>query len=240
MSDYELKAMVISSGMVSEVKRIRNALFRGSSIPPKYPNSLDYETAKYEADFLSKNQTEEWQECLRCVNNDYQRVERLRERINHFLQLGNCIFLTLTFTDETLSKTSPATRRKYVTLYLKSVSDYYVANIDYGAKNGREHYHAIVVADNVDFSSWRKYGNINGRHVRSGSKPDQLAKYVSKLTNHAIKTTNKRCVIIYSKHIFRDYDKNSRHIGGGFIKVDDTWSSIQDDREEIFKLWDIS
>ena len=239
MSDYELKAQVISSGMVSEVKRIRNALFRGNSIPPKYPNSLDYETAKYEADFLSKNQTEEWQESLRCVNNDYHREERLQARIKHFLQSGECIFLTLTFTDETLSKTSPETRRRYVTRYLKSVSDKYVANIDYGAKNGREHYHAIVVGDKIDFSPWRQYGNINGRHVRVESDPKQLARYVSKLSNHAIKTTNKRCVIIYSKNIFRDYDKNSRHIGGGFIEVDDTWSSIQDDREEIFKNWGI-
>jgi len=221
MSDYELKAQVISSGMVSEVKRIRNALFRGSSIPPKYPNSLDYETAKYEADFLSQNQPEEWLESLRCVNNDYQREERLKSRIKHFMELGNCIFLTLTFTDETLSKTSPITRRRYVTRFLKSVADKYVANVDYGAKNGREHYHAVVVADKVDFSLWRQYGNINGRPVRVGSDPKQIARYVSKLTNHAIKTTNKRCVIIYSKKIFSAPDT---------IPCKYTWDDIKNDR----------
>lgn len=236
MANYSLKAEVISSGMVDEYKRIKSSLWHGSDYVPQYDTQLDYSTAKYEADFFRNNNPEEWKECERCANNEWARIARLKSRIAHFMSLGQCIFVTLTFTNDVLAKTSAVTRRRYVTRYLKSQSEYYIANVDYGTKNEREHYHCIVLADKIDYSVWNStYGGVKGIKVKSPKDVTKLAKYVSKLTNHAIKATTKRNAIIYSKHIFSGYDKNSRHIGGGFIEVDDTWSSIQDDREEILK-----
>lgn len=219
MVDYELKAHVISTGLVDEYRKIQGALFRGPSVPPKYSGQLDFDTALYERNFLSENQPEEWLEAKRCSNNDYHRVTRLQSRIAYFLSRGSCLFLTLTFSDETLSKTSEKTRRVYVTRYLKSVCKYYVANVDYGAKNGREHYHALVVADKIDYTGWHQYGAINGKKIAGCSEPKKLARYISKLTNHAIKATNKRCVIIYSKHIFKD-------LADGFVSVKIPWEDL--------------
>lgn len=127
-----------------------------------------------------------------------ERAWRLKKRVCKLLSKGQCLFLTLTFTDSVLSSTSDKTRRVYVTRVLKEFSQYYVANVDFGAKNGREHYHAIVVADSIDYDKWT-YGAINGKKIRQTSEPKVLARYISKLTNHAIKETTKRNVLIYSK-----------------------------------------
>ena len=115
---------------------------------------------------------------------------------------GSCIFLTLTFNDDTLRNTTEKQRRVAVSRYLKQYGCMYVANIDYGSKNKREHYHALINCDKVDFKSWRKYGNINAKRVRNKdieSDKNKLSKYIAKLSNHAIKETTKRSCLIYSR-----------------------------------------
>lgn len=115
---------------------------------------------------------------------------------------GNCLFLTLTFNDETLKDTSADTRRQYVRKYLKQFNCKYVANIDFGKENHREHYHAVICADKIDLSSWRIHGNINVERVRNRNierDNTRLSKYICKLSNHAIKETTKRSSLIYSR-----------------------------------------
>lgn len=138
-----------------------------------------------------------YDEAVRIVNADRQRTKRLRNRITQYLCSGNCLFLTLTFDDDCLNNTSEDTRRQYVRKWLKSVSNHFVANIDYGKKNGREHYHAVVLVDKVDYSTWT-HGAINGQKVKSTYDDVALAKYICKLTNHAIKNTTQRKALIYS------------------------------------------
>ena len=78
----------------------------------------------------------------------------------------------------------------------------YVANIDFGAQNHREHYHAVIQCKKIDASSWHKYGAIFIEKVRNngiGHDCERLSKYVSKLSNHAIKETTKRCSLLYSR-----------------------------------------
>jgi len=139
-----------------------------------------------------------WRECEK-INHAYrQRVKRLRRNITAMLLQGTCFFVTLTFSDETLAKTTAETRRRYVTRFLKTQSDTYCANIDFGSKNNREHYHGIILADKVDFAEWDKYGFSNGKAIRNADDSIKLAKYISKLTNHAIKDTTKGARAIYS------------------------------------------
>lgn len=123
-----------------------------------------------------------------------------------------CVFLTLTFTDKVLNSTTQETRRRYVSRWLKSKSDYYIANIDYGSENEREHYHAIINC-RVD-NSW-EYGAINFKQITNKNEK-ALAKYINKLTNHAIKATTKQNKVIYSSgarkidsrsDFKRDFDK---------------------------------
>ena len=110
-------------------------------------------------------------------------------------------FLTLTFNDSILSSTSPETRRKYVRRFLKSFNCQYVGNIDFGKRNHREHFHALIGTGKIDYSLWNtRFGAINGLKVRNSTDDKaRLSRYIAKLTNHAIKETTKRSVIIYSR-----------------------------------------
>jgi len=144
----------------------------------------------------------EFLECLKINKASYERTNRLKKRIYAMLTSGNCLFLTLTFNDNALNNTSSATRREYVRKYLKRFNVPYIANIDFGAKNHREHYHAVINADSIDLDAWRIHGNINVERVRNRnikSDNERLSKYICKLSNHAIKETTKRSSLIYSR-----------------------------------------
>lgn len=129
----------------------------------------------------------------------YQRTARLKERIREAVESGSAWFITITFNPETLSKTNEKTRRVYVSRWLKSLSQFYVANIDYGLKNEREHYHAVITSDQRPPKSW-SYGFVDILKVKTTeTDTKRVSKYISKLTNHAIKHTTKSKRIIYSR-----------------------------------------
>lgn len=144
-------------------------------------------------------------ECVKINHAERQRTKRLKERVSSMLLNGRCLFLTLTFTDNTLATTTAKQRRVAVVRYLKKYQSSYIANIDFGAdksKTMREHYHAIINCEKVRFEDWRKYGNINAEVIRNRNIEDdktKLAKYVSKLSNHAIKENARRSSLIYSR-----------------------------------------
>lgn len=72
-----------------------------------------------------------------------------------------------------------------------------------GLKNGREHYHAVVVPKNgnLELKQWHSYGAIKCERIRyKDNSEKRLATYISKLTNHAIKHTAKQNRIIYSRN----------------------------------------
>ena len=140
----------------------------------------------------------EWDEARKINYAHYSRIKRLQNKIAKMLESGNCIFLTFTFTDKVLEITNADTRRQKVRRYLSSYNCDYVANIDFGAKNGREHYHALIQTDKVDYKAFH-YGSLNGEKVRSTNDFVKLAKYISKLTNHAIKDTCKGSRMIYNR-----------------------------------------
>lgn len=191
MIDYSKKAAVIESGLVQKVKEIRKNKYQA------YDDDRIQYYLSLEELLLRNDNPDAFDEASRIANADFRRNTRLKHKIERLMQMGDCVFLTLTFTDDAL-KLKARTRRDAVTKFLKGCSKYYIANIDYGAKNGREHYHAIVLTDNVDFSKWM-YGAINGKRIIKSSNPLKLAKYISKLTNHAVKETCKRNSIIYSR-----------------------------------------
>lgn len=137
-------------------------------------------------------------ESYRLLNAKYHRLQRLRLRIESITSYDS-FFLTLTFTDDVLARTSSKTRREYVTRFLKKISTNYVANIDFGARKGREHYHAIVQSNFIDSHLWL-YGNLDFESINfTDNSSVLLSKYISKLVNHAIKDTCKRNYIIYPK-----------------------------------------
>ena len=140
---------------------------------------------------------------LKIANNlnhaSYKRVARLKERIREAVESGSAYFITITFKPETLNNTNEKTRRRYVSRWLKSLTPFYVANIDYGELKGREHYHAIITSDTRPPKTW-KYGFIDILKIRTTENDTiRISKYISTLTNHAIKHTTKGKRIIYSR-----------------------------------------
>lgn len=159
--------------------------------------------ARYKKNFeinkhFIENDFKTWHIAENINNAYYHRVRRARERIKKIIE-NKSLFLTLTFTDDVLNNISKESRRKYVQRFLKSFNALYVANIDFGGKNGREHYHAVISIDKINYKLW-KYGSINGKKILSSEKSSKkLAKYISKLTNHCFKETTKQSYLIYSR-----------------------------------------
>ena len=129
----------------------------------------------------------------------YKRKQRIQNKIEKLVLDGHSAFITLTFSDTVLNLTNEKTRRIYVARWCKENSDFYVANIDYGDLRHREHFHAVLRVGS--YSNW-KYGFMSKKIIRSKSKDlNKVSKYVSKLTNHAIKKSGQLKRIIYSKNI---------------------------------------
>ena len=211
--NYTLKAKVISNGCCKALSHYHLSIFKLHQLAKDEANLEKIEKCENYIDRyneeLKNYSAEEIEEAERVNYASYKRTKRLNDRIMYLLQFENALFLTLTFTDSVLNSTSEQTRREYVRKFLKTQCKYYVANIDYGKEKGREHYHAVVVpnSDMVDGKPYRdKIGNIDFKRVWFKSNENdfvnsskRLAKYVNKLTNHAIKQTTKQNRVIYSK-----------------------------------------
>ena len=208
--DYKYKSYVLRehSDLIKRYKhaqlvRYCNDLYVNDGIITKTLLSGSNESMNdIEFDCIINNRIKELNEVEKICNASIQRTKRLRKRIETILLNGDCLFLTLTFKDDVLNSTSDKQRRKAVATYLKLFNCMYVANIDFGAKNHREHYHAVIGCSSIDLSKWRKYGNVNVQRVRNNSielNKKRLSKYICKLSNHAIKETTQRSCLIYSR-----------------------------------------
>lgn len=167
-------------------------------------NAFKSDDISFITNFIRDNNLslDEWKRLYDLNHNRYKRVQRLKMKVADLVFNGDAIFLTLTFNDETLSKTSVETRRRYVSRFLKTQCKTYVANIDFGEKKGREHYHAIVcpIGLSIDLKSW-PYGAINAKRIHASDIDlTRTTKYITKLTSHAIKdSTGHAYRIIYSR-----------------------------------------
>lgn len=198
-SGMELKQFVLDNNLhkiFGKTRRVHNLVIEGQE-----PSNMDVETMRLYCNIYSSIlEYNSLAKCCENLNRNRQaRTKRLNDKLDKMTYLGQCIFVTLTFNDKSLQNTTEVTRRRYVSRYLKEQSDYYIANIDYGEKNGREHYHAVVFG-HLDLEKWHKYGGIDVERIKSGLNDNlKVSKYISKLTNHAIKNTCKNKRLIYSK-----------------------------------------
>ena len=193
MVDYSLRSEVLKTDLVKDIKYIKSLQFYNPHIAEDLQESLD---------LMEKENPAYYKEACKIIDSDRSKHKRLNNRIKNMLKKGQCIFLTLTFTDEVFAITSPATRKQYVIRTLKQITNDYVANIDYGEKFGREHYHAVIRADYYNQDDW-KYGFSKGKPiVYKTDDPQAITNYILKLTNHALKETCRRSQVIYSKRTY--------------------------------------
>lgn len=194
---YRLKAQVLKTDLCKKIKYTDKAEYI-----KQVDGIIDRQAEELYFDLVNSYNKEYIEQAHKLNNASYKRIKRLKERITRFISMGECVFLTLTFKEEVLNDTNEKTRRKYVSRFLRTISRHYVANVDYGKTTEREHYHAIVVGKirKEDLSVWDKsYGFTYIETVRCSSSCLPIAKYISKLTNHAIKETTKRHVYIFSR-----------------------------------------
>lgn len=201
--DYRLKAEILREGrMFQDYKSCSKSFYFHYNKPEELSKRkvLSLPTAIKIAEEYAERDLKKWQECERISNAHRSRVCRLRKRTEDMVLNSDCIFLTLTFNDKALQRRNADSRKQAVKRYLNDLNVPYVANIDFGKKNHREHYHALVGSDKIDYSLWHKFGAIKGKKVRNNiTDNDKIVKYIAKLTNHAIKETTKRNAIIYSR-----------------------------------------
>jgi len=127
--------------------------------------------------------------------------DRLSERIQEMLT-GNVpvFFLTLTYSDDYLPSKENELNTDYQVQDFMSKHDVvsYVANADYGSKNGRFHWHVVAAARSKFNREFWIYGASKFKVVKLDSIPKALAKYLVKLKRHAVKIDEPH-VIVYPR-----------------------------------------
>ena len=143
-------------------------------------------------------------ETKRKLKAEKMRKYRIYKHILSIVKDNDAISLTFSFTDETLNKTNKETRLQYIKRYLNAFASDYVLNKDYGALNGREHYHAIATPKyKIFLCDAYKYGNMeltpihrNKRYKTINKSDEETAK---RFLNHALKETTKQSKIIFAR-----------------------------------------
>lgn len=196
----DFKSEVIAQGTIKEVLKKKKQLYFNSLVDVfDEDEGIFYKTLKDNKwnEYLLENCKDNHFDCaLRLIESKRRKAKKVKDKISALVLSGQAVFLTLTFTDEVLSKTIQETRRRYVARFLKGVSGDYVANIDFSPDINREHYHAVIIK-RVDLKSW-SYGFAFAEKVRCRpSDLTRVSKYITKLTAHALKVDATR--LIYSR-----------------------------------------
>ena len=196
--DVNIKQYIIDNGIQKEVNRLSKKEYIALNMGKEYIDIVN----KDREELINKISYPVFRCALNINNAFYHRKSRVKDRVSAMLKCGKCLFITLTFTDIVLNQTTYDKRRRYVREFLKEYSNYYIANIDFGDKNGREHYHAIILCDYIDSKDW-KYGFSKINTIVNNSKSAEItSKYVTKLSSHAIKkSTGRNFPLIYGRKV---------------------------------------
>ena len=190
----------------------------------KYSHLLNYEVAVpeegtfyYEAVMLSReisslNEYERpiFDKMVHIIKARKQKQYRLRKRYQSWKNQGYLVhFVTFTFSNDFINL-KDSVKRKYFTRYMRDKCIDYFANVDFGEKNGRIHFHLCGVFKNSNEftkSVVDKYGHQHYNNDWSYGFSDiqvsnsENTEYMDKLVNHAIKdSTESGSNIITMRH----------------------------------------
>lgn len=198
-------AKLLDTDLVQQVAHARKQAFNQGNDKPK--KELQEECGLYAYSIA-----------FSFLQSKYKKNERIKARVGDYINSQNCVFLTFTFRDDVLEKTTEETRRRYIARVLKKQCPQYVANIDFGnggelreytdnegvirETTAREHYHALAVlpegVKRFDMSLW-PYGFSLVKRVPAKDYL-KVRNYVTKLTAHALKDyRQKPRRLIYSR-----------------------------------------
>jgi hypothetical protein len=138
-------------------------------------------------DRLRSNPYEIQKAVTNTIKSEEKFRSRIKKRVEQMILQPNTYFFTFTLNDNSLDLTE-----KYHIKKIKatlSQATLYMINNDYGDKNGRLHYHALVSFDHeydTTFNDQYQLGFINVRKITElNSKA--LYEYIMKLSNHTTK-----------------------------------------------------
>ena len=209
---------LIESGLPSLIRKCNLSFYKKIYNLDFFKNDIPVYQAKQIIDQIPQ---QDYEDSMRLLNNNKHKTQRIRKRIETMLlQLQfydnlKAYFITLTWNDKTLENTSEDTRHQKVFRTLKNLPGLidYVANIDYGKENEREHYHGIILVNenfetkktkvnNLYFNSMPVWENNGFSRLDDIKIPNEkaLSKYINKLTNHAKKDSTKKQRVIYCKN----------------------------------------
>jgi len=185
------KRALVECGLVKEFCKARYASIRGDrSLMDELEDNVGLEVVDA---------------CRQVYSTRLSRIKRCKVKVAGLVFDSKASFLTFTFSDKALSRTTPLTRRRAVRKCLKKVSKggKFIANVDFGDKNEREHYHGICEVVDIDALKkyWEKYyGWVKIKPVRSSDQDlKRTVKYINKLTSHAFKDSVHMHRVIYSR-----------------------------------------
>lgn len=209
---------LFESGLPCLVRKCSLSFYKNYFNLPFFKNDISINQAKQ---IIEQIPIQDLQDCYKIIDNSKKKTNRIRKRIETMLfQLQfydnlKAYFITLTFNDNTMNSTNEDTRHQKVFRTLKNLPGLidYVANIDYGKENEREHYHGIIlVNESFNFEKtkinnlfkfslpiWDKVGFSDLKEVKILNEK-ALSKYINKFTNHAKKDTTKKKRVIYCKN----------------------------------------
>ena len=198
MKDIERRKELLENGTYKNyLKKRKNYVYNGVVFVDDFGN-LDYSLFD-----IPINDLIICERIRKCCKEQREKVE------SHLMYLFNktkydLYFITFTFSDDSLNRTTDDTRRQNIRRLLTRSEDY-ILNIDYGTKTNREHYHSIVALKNgtyetreenghikLSFLDTYKLGTYDVEPIRKGGNDvKRLSRYISKLTLHSIKVKQK-------------------------------------------------
>ena len=156
----------------------------------------------------------------RMLSARYMKVSRLKRRFVYLCCTYKYLyFVTFTFDDYYLNK-SDKTHKRLIKDSLLSFDNNYkiILNADYGSKNERLHFHAIVGTNkknNLDKHLKDNYPCFTKteRIYISNESISKLSKYINKLSNHAVKDTTQKSRLFYNFKGFEQFGCSCREVG---------------------------
>lgn len=182
-------------------------------------NLKEYNKQKY-YHFRNYIPFEENEQFEKLLSARYMKVSRLKRRFIYLItKCKNLYFVTFTFSDLYINK-SDKTHKRLIKNALSTFDINYkiILNADYGTKNERLHFHAIIGTEsdaNLDkhlkefYPCFTKTEKIKV----SNDSIKKISKYINKLSNHAIKSSTLKSRIFYNFKGFDDLTTCSHDVG---------------------------
>jgi len=138
----------------------------------------------------------------RHLRSRYEQIKTIRNRVDEIISNDHAYFITISIAPDHYGKSKEIYHRKLKEAM--SVASRWIANEDWGDRNGRYHFHALACfKDQYDYSThdhtmkilWA-YGSIDFQPIYCKNS-EAIANYIAKLSNHCIK--EKTGLIFYSR-----------------------------------------